>query len=145
MMMLGGALLLLAGLPAPVVADRPRAQPRAVQMTIRERVIVKVPMRTPPRQPIEWREKKGPRCIPMGGIRAAAIDEQEHVDFVLTGGTRIRARLEDSCPALDFYSGFYLRPGEDAQLCADRDTIHSRSGGECRITRFRKLVPKARD
>jgi len=48
----------------------------------------------------------------------------------------------EACPALDFYSGFYLRPSADGQVCADRDTVHARSGGQCGIERFRTLVPR---
>ena len=67
----------------------------------------------------------------------------QQVDFILAGRTRIRAELEDNCPALDFYRGFYLQP-PDERLCAGRDAIHSRMGGSCAIERFKQLVPKLR-
>lgn len=113
------------------------------QVIVRERVIVRVPTRTSPDQrPMRWKEKDGPKCMPLQGVAGAALIDPETVDFILQGGQRLRARLEDSCPALDYYNGFYLRPGEDGMICADRDAIHARSGGECQINRFRKLVPK---
>jgi hypothetical protein len=69
------------------------------------------------------------------------LSGREHVDFLLYDRTRLRARLSEDCPALDFYNGFYLTP-DDGQVCIKRDTIHSRMGGSCRIERFRRLVPK---
>ena len=122
-----------AGMPALQLA----------QVVIRERVIVRVPTRVPhERRPMRWKEKNGPKCMPLEGIAGAALIDGETVDFIVQGGQRLRARLESSCPALDYYNGFYLKPGEDGLICADRDAIHARSGGECQISRFRKLVPK---
>jgi hypothetical protein len=89
----------------------------------------------------DWEEHKGPKCIPARKIRGAMVAGREHVDFVLYDRTRIRARLSDDCPALDFYSGFYLTP-DDGRVCAKRDSIHSRIGSSCRIERFRGLTPK---
>lgn len=119
-----------------------QAAPRVIgRLTIHERVVIRVPVT--PSTPIRWKEKKGPRCIPATQIGAAAARASDQVDFILRGGLRIRAHLEQACPALDFYSGFYLRPGPDGQICRERDAVHSRSGGECTISRFRTLVPVA--
>jgi len=113
------------------------------QVIIRERVIVRVPTRVvPERRAMRWKEKSGPKCMPLQGIAGATLLDSRTVDFILQGGLRLRAELESSCPALDYYNGFYLKPGDDGLICADRDAIHARSGGECEITRFRKLVPK---
>ena len=62
---------------------------------------------------------------------------------LLADRTRIRAQLDEDCPALDFYGGFYLQPDDD-RLCAHRDAIHSRMGGSCTIERFRQLEPRLR-
>lgn len=116
---------------------------RLAQVLIRERVIVRIPTRVMnDRRESRWREKSGPKCIPLQGIAGAVLIDPETVDFILPGGLRLRAKLESSCPALDYYNGFYLRPGPDGMICADRDAIHARSGGECEISRFRKLVPR---
>lgn len=112
------------------------------QLTIRRRVIIRVPAGPPPKATrIRWVEKKGPKCIPLTGLAAAAITRPDAVDLVLRGGTRLRAQLADECPAIDYYSGFYLLPSADGMVCADRDAIHSRAGGRCQIERFRTLVP----
>jgi len=139
---IGPALLLLAAMGA-ARADAEEDRMQFAQVIIRERVIIRVPARPAPVAPprIKLKEKKGPHCLPMSGVAGAAVIEQDSVDLILKGGQRIRARFESSCPALDYYSGFYILPTEDGQICADRDSIHTRAGGECEITRFRALVP----
>jgi hypothetical protein len=112
-------------------------------LVVEREVIMRVPVRPMPNR-TDWEERKGPKCIPSGSIRGAMVSNRDHVDFMLFDRTRLRARLSDNCPALDFYSGFYLTP-EDGKICAKRDGIHSRIGSSCRIERFRRLVPKLHD
>jgi hypothetical protein len=116
------------------------------QLTIRERVILRIQtLRGKVASPApQWTEKKGPRCMTTDAIGGAAVTESDSVDFVLKGGTRLRAELDDDCPAIDYDGGFYLAPTKDKQICAGRDSIHARSGGECAISRFRTLVPAAK-
>ena len=116
-------------------------------MIIEEQVIMRIPVRpwTPPHR-IEWIEHKGPKCIPAGAIRGAALSGADHVDFLLAGRERIRAELDDNCPTLDFYGGFYLKRGkkDDDRVCAKRDSISSRIGAECEIRRFRRLEARVK-
>jgi hypothetical protein len=93
------------------------------------------------RLPISWQEERGPRCIPARQIAYAALMRQQSFDLVLRDRTRLRARLERRCPALDYYVSFYISPTRDGLICADRDSIRSRAGGECKIDRFRTLRP----
>lgn len=109
------------------------------QLTIRQQIIIRVPTRPPPTDPVEWKENNGPKCVPASAL-AGALVSKRGVDLLLRGGRRVRARL-DRCPPLDYYSGFYVRPGPDGRVCADRDTIRVRSGGSCEIDAFRLLVP----
>jgi len=91
-------------------------------------------------RPIVWKEHKGPRCIPLGALGGAAITQPNSVDLVLRGGDRVRALLERGCSAREFfYSGFYLTPTSDGQVCVKRDQFHARIGGDCGITKFRSL------
>ena len=60
----------------------------------------------------------------------------------MADGTRLRALFDDDCPALDFYSGLYVKGTTDGMVCADRDSIRSRSGSVCRIDGFKRLVAK---
>jgi len=120
------------------------------QVTIREQILIRVPMRLRqapehPQQVIEWKESRGPKCLPMQSIAGATLIGQNSVDLVLKDRSRVRARLEKSCPALDYYYGFYIRPNADGQICADRDIIRSRVGGQCEIEKFRSLTAERPD
>ena len=119
-------------------------QPVAVtRLVVREEVILRVPVIRPRAvRRIQWEEKKGPKCIGSDRIVAAALGDARSVDFLLNDRTRIRARMDDDCPTLDFYGNFYIQP-EDERICAKRDEIRSRIGGSCRIEKFRRMVPKA--
>lgn len=108
-------------------------------LVVEEQLIIRVPVRPPPR--MEWAERKGPKCIPAEAIRGAFLSDDEHVDFLLAGSRLLRAELDSECPALDFYSGFYLS-SEDGKICAERDSVRSRIGGSCTIERFLTLKRK---
>jgi hypothetical protein len=140
-------LCLLA--PAAAVADSPV---QVAQLTIRQRIVIRVPAmpaqpvaaiapRTPAK-PIRWRERRGPSCVPVSQMAGAIVTSPRAVDMVLLGGRRVRAKLDGDCKPLDFYAGFYVRPGQDGQLCADRDAIRVRSGASCEIDQFRALEPE---
>jgi hypothetical protein len=107
-------------------------------------------MTLPPQQPVQpqqmvtWSEKKGPKCVMMGDLVGAAISAPDSIDLMIDDGSRIRARLDDDCPPLDYYSSYYLKPTPDGMVCADRDAIRSRSGGSCPIEEFKRLIPKVR-
>ena len=115
-------------------------------ISIHEEVIVRLPRRAPGVAPFsdprtEWTEHRGPRCIESSRIAGAAVLGPDSVDLVLRDRTRVRARLERGCPALDYYSGFYVKPAGDGKICANRDSIRTRSGGDCQVDRFRLLIP----
>ena len=111
-------------------------------MTFHERIIVRVPrLAPPPQQPVTWKEHRGPKCISPADLAGAMVSQPGAVDLVLTGNSRVRAKLDRSCTPLDFYSGFYLKPASDGRICADRDPIRTRSGMSCQIDSFRALTP----
>jgi hypothetical protein len=129
------------------------------QLTVRREIMLRIPIRVRPSGPpvpkgaqsmpagnrIEWEEKRGPKCVAGRSIVAATGLGHKSVDLILRDRTRVRAKLERSCPALDYYYGFYVTPSPDGQICADRDAIRSRVGGECGIDRFRKLKATLKD
>lgn len=119
------------------------APPGAVsRLLTQDDVVLRVPVQPRPAMPrFDWKEHKGPTCIPVGAIRRALLSAPEQVDFILGNGSRVRAKFDKDCPALDFYGNFYLQ-SPDAQLCVGRDAIHSRMGGSCPIKRFRLLEPR---
>jgi hypothetical protein len=117
-------------------------QPQGVRrVVIHDEVIISIPIRPRPRQNIEWIETKGPKCIDAARIAGASWSGPSSIDFLLRNRTRVRAVMDNECPALDFYKGFYLQP-DDERICAKRETIRNRVGGSCRIERFRTLVPQ---
>lgn len=128
-------LLGMAGFGAP--GDQGQVR----RVIVEDHLIIRVPVRPPVR--FDWVEQKGPKCIDSGEIRGAFLSDSEHVDFILSGRRRLRAELDEDCPALDFYEGFYLSPQDD-RVCAKRDVVRSRMGGTCRIDKFKLLVPKPR-
>lgn len=125
--------LLLAGGGAPEGVQ-------IAQLRFRQEVIIRVPTRPVVPVPTRWKEKDGPRCIPAGLLAGAQV-VREGLDLILRTGERFRAISDRSCGALDYYAGFYVRPGIDGMICEDRDVIRVRSGGSCEIDRFKRLVP----
>lgn len=113
------------------------------RMVIRDEIVLRIPVRRRLIPPIEWREKKGPKCIASADIAGAMLSGASSIDFVMHDRRRVRAEIESACPALDFYDGFYMQP-DDERICAGRETVRSRVGASCRIDRFRRLVPKLR-
>ncbi|MGD9811049.1 MAG: hypothetical protein AB7U35_06890, partial [Sphingobium sp.] len=86
---------------------------RLAQMTIEQRVIIRVPMARPAMPapaaerfarpvapgaeedpPVEsWKERKGPKCIDIRSVRAAAITSSRGVDLLLRNRDRLRVLL----------------------------------------------------
>lgn len=138
------ALLLLAG-GAP--DETPEPATRFAQVTFQQRVVIRVPDRSRGGVPAmsgttQWRETRGPRCISAREIAGANLSESS-VDLIMRDNRRIRARLGRRCAGLNYYRGFYLESTADGRICAERDAIRSRMGGECGIAEFRALQPAA--
>jgi hypothetical protein len=132
-------LLLSAGAPAAAPPARPAQYGQTV---VREQVIIRFRQAPPTR--VDWKEGKGPKCVPARAIAGATLVGKSSVDLILRNRQRVRAELESSCPALDYYYGFYITPNPDGMVCEDRDNIRSRMGGACEIDRFRGLEPVVR-
>ncbi len=140
-------LMSLAGVPD----DPSPADPiQFAQVMIREQILIRVParVRNTPRvvvpPAVEWKESRGPKCVQMRSIAGATLLSPNSFDLVLRDRSRIRAKLEKRCPALDYYRGFYIDTTADGRICAGRDFIRSRAGGECQIDRFLTLSPQRR-
>lgn len=146
---------LLAAFPAPPLPDNPYWQ-----VVIEERIIIRVPAQRsplsnfsagpvpPPRPrgtPIEWKEKKAPKCVAMRNIAGMQATQRDSIELITRQNQRLRAQLNRGCRALDFYAGFYMKGNEDGQLCEGRDEIHARTGARCEIEKFRLMVPVPRD
>jgi hypothetical protein len=135
-------LPLLFGFAGPAGGGAP---PTVTRMIVQEQLVIKIPVRPQPvRRALDWEERKGPKCLDTKQIQGAVLAGPSNVDFAMTDRSWVRAKFNDDCPALDFYRGFYLKPGDD-RLCAKRDFVHSRMGGSCQIEQFRGLKAKAAD
>ena len=139
------ALVLVAGIPQDSAPPPPQNAPEiaSLQVTIRQQVIIRVPRGSQSRvdahaAPARWRETDGPRCIPIRQI-AGAMPAGATVDFLFNDHRRVRAHLGQRCAGLDYYRGMYLAANPDGQICADRDAIRSRMGGQCEIVHFTTL------
>jgi len=143
--MIPGAILNFVPLLLGLFAAQPALIEQSVtRLVVQDEVILRIPVQPRPLVPqFDWEERKGLKCIHTRAIHGALLSSAQQVDFILGGERRIRAQLDEECPALDFYGGFYLQPQDD-RICAGRDAIRSRMGGSCTIERFTQLVPKFR-
>ena len=114
------------------------------RVTISTTTVITTRSRTPVAPPpptVAMTEGKATDCIRTQRIVGFVVTRNDSVDLVLNDGTRMRAKLGNNCPALGFYSGFYVRPNADGRMCANRDTIRARSGASCSIQGLRTLIP----
>jgi hypothetical protein len=144
MIFAGVAALFLLAFGGGGEAKQPAPRPAQGSITVhQQQIIVRIPAGMRPAAPaasmIRWEEHRGPRCIAWARILGAGLLGQNSVDLIFRDGTRMRARLERRCPALDYYRGFYLPATVDGLICADRDSVRSRTGGQCQIDQFRAL------
>ncbi|WP_267395353.1 MULTISPECIES: hypothetical protein [unclassified Sphingomonas] len=139
-------LLLALAVPVAAAPEGTLDQEQLAQLTIHERIVIRVPRmlgrRAPAPAATAWKEKKGPKCIAIADLGGAMVSQPGSVDLVLTGNRRLRAKFDGDCGPIDFYSGFYLRPAADGQVCAKRDVIRMRSGTSCQIDAFKILRPE---
>lgn len=132
--------------PPPLL---PRAQNQA---RIEERVIIRVAPSPPssrarmlsqlPRRDMEtsFQEVELKSCVPIRAIAGAAPTRQNRLLLFMRDRRVLSAALDKACDAQAFYSGFYVERNEDGLLCSGRDTLQSRAGASCGVSRFNRLV-----
>lgn len=81
------------------------------------------------------------RCLPLASVAAVQVTRNNGLLFYLKDRRIVLAALEKACRARDFYSGFYVAPQEDRQLCVERDRLQSRVGAKCMVKSWQELVP----
>jgi hypothetical protein len=87
------------------------------------------PVDTRPQPPKEGRKA----CISVKSVAGAQLFGDSAIELTMKNGKRYRMFFASQCPALSFYQGFYYRRQKAGQLCAGRDVVGARSGGECQI------------
>lgn len=157
------SLLLLAATGASTASKAGEAPPphsiQLAQVTIEQRVIIRIPTIPPPgvarlqrgaitaplppdpTQDVELKEVKGPKCVKLDSLRGALINSKTGVTLLTDKDDALRTHFTKSCRPADFYSGFYVQPTKDGSICAGRDMVHARNGTTCDIQKFTRLVP----
>lgn len=138
--------------PAWIAFDAIYDAPQANQVRIEQRLTVRIAPRSPvPRQslmaelpqqaaPQRLVERKMEDCIAVSNIAGVQTTQGNKLLLYLRDRRIVSARLERSCRARDFYSGFYIEQHDDGRLCVKRDKLQSRSGATCAVERLRRLV-----
>jgi hypothetical protein len=85
-------------------------------------------------------ERKMGKCLRVSRIAGVQTSGRQRLILFMRDQRIVSAELERACSARDFYSGFYLSRSDDGKMCVDRDTLLSRSGANCKITRLRQLI-----
>ncbi|OYQ31207.1 hypothetical protein CHU93_04810 [Sandarakinorhabdus cyanobacteriorum] len=131
-------MAVLLGIAASAAAADRRAPPPPPLQSFDGETWRRVPVRpggaVPPALPRGKVPRAGrKRCIAIDTIAAAQLFGDRALELTLKGGRRWRLYLAQECPALSFYQGFYYQQKQAGELCAGRDVIGARSGGECAI------------
>jgi hypothetical protein len=128
---------------APLLRAPSKPAVMLAQLRIQRTTIIRVPPAAPSviiSEPVRWKEKGGPDCIKWSAIAGAMISSPTSLDVIIRGGKRYRVKLNKSCQAAEFYADFYVKATPDGQICQSRDSIYSRAGGECGISKFKRLT-----
>lgn len=127
----------------PWESERPPQQVR-----IEQRVVIRISPARPrlgdelPRvAPSRVVERKMGRCVDMSDIVAVQTGTANRLILFMRNRQMISAELEKACAARDFYSGFYVEPSKDGNLCINRDQLQSRNGTKCDVSKFYRLEP----
>lgn len=133
----------------PWVAFQPwQNQPDPMQVRIQQRVVVRVSPARPrnslvadlPRQlSTRMVERKMGKCVALRDVLAVQTGGPSKLILYLRDRQMISAQLEKACSARDFYSGFYVEPSRDGNLCVSRDELQSRSGAKCELSALHRL------
>lgn len=139
--------------PGWIMLDATTSIPTQNQVRIERRVIVRIsPRSNASRQELvatlgqqesaqQFIERKAGNCIPVSSIAAVQAMRDNRLMLYTRDRKMLAASLEKSCRARDFYSGFYVEPNGDGQICISRDKLQSRTGAKCEISGFRQVTP----
>lgn len=83
-------------------------------------------------------EKGG--CVPLNEIAGVRLGDGRRLLLYMRDRRVFSASFGRSCPVQVFYSGFYVERPVDGLLCAGRERLHARSGGDCMLGSFTELT-----
>lgn len=124
----------------------------AMQVRIEQRIVIRVPRRTssrvrllstplPETETGRFKARKIGKCVAMKDVAGVQLWTDDTLVLYMSDSRMIRAELEKTCRAQDFYQGFYMVKSGDGKLCADRDVLQARSGSKCEVEDIRQLDP----
>jgi hypothetical protein len=139
--------------PAPR-AQMPIAEPAAQQVSIEQRVTIRINPRPAPMPNVtnfvsegsdagsepRFVERKAGKCLPLGSIAGVQPFSDDSLLLILRDNRLFTAKLSKGCQAREFYSGFIVKRNADGQVCVSRDELLSRSGASCQVKGFHQLV-----
>lgn len=126
--------------------------PAENQVRIEQRMTIRITPRSappPPNMLVDMPGRIAPpranerdigRCLPISGIAGVQVSSDDRLILFMRDRRIVSAALERACSARDFYSGFYVERNSDGQMCVKRDTLRSRSGAICRLSRIRQII-----
>ena len=89
---------------------------------------------------LRFEEGDSTDCVVISDIAGVRTGSGDRLVLILQNESLISARLEKSCRARDFYSGFYIERRADGKMCRNRDKLRSRTGVMCELNRMSELV-----
>ncbi len=122
------------------------------QVRIEQRVTIRISPLAPasaqnilddvPKRPIgpRFAERKMGKCVSAAGVAGVQPNGANRLLLFMRDQRIVSAELERACSARDFYSGFYVARSSDGQICTNRDTLLSRSGANCKLSKIKQLV-----
>lgn len=121
------------------------------QVRVEQRVIIRISPQRPARNqltatlprgeiPRNMVERKIGKCLPVSGIAGVMPTKDNRLVLFMRDQRIIAANLEKACSARDYYSGFYVEPSKDGNICIERDKLQSRTGAKCELSRIRQLI-----
>lgn len=105
---------------------------------VQQNILSQLPQRAP--APNRIVERNMGKCVPTSGIAGVQISGDNRLIFYLRDQRVAAVTLERACSARDYYSGFYVQRTSDGQICVNRDTLQSRTGAACKVSRLKQLV-----
>lgn len=85
-------------------------------------------------------ERRMAQCLPVAGIARVQPDGPSRLILFMRDQRIVSAALEKGCNARDYYSGFLVERTSDGMICAARDKLLARTGGNCELDRLRQLI-----
>lgn len=146
-----------AGVGAPPIGDAAipfdadmRFEEVQLQVRTRERVMIRItpfsrtappPTVVVPQVEVQRRdaESDGERCIPLGDVVGVRLGQGSELLLHMRDRRVFGTQLERTCQVSSFYSGFYVERPSDGMLCAGREALHARSGGDCLMGTFHEM------